>query len=54
MIRVCRFMPVKQKMLHPQTYVGLPNGLLVGDASGYGFTKTSKPGTYFLAPTPRR
>ncbi|RFZ94928.1 SusD/RagB family nutrient-binding outer membrane lipoprotein [Mucilaginibacter conchicola] len=35
----------------PQTYVGLPNGLLVGDASGYGFTKTSKPGTYFLAPT---
>ncbi|PWK77653.1 SusD-like starch-binding protein associating with outer membrane [Mucilaginibacter oryzae] len=31
----------------PQNYVGLPNGLLVGDASGYGFTKTSKPGTYF-------
>lgn len=34
----------------PQTYVGLPNGLLVGDASSYGFTKTSKPGTYFRAP----
>ncbi|MGF7073716.1 SusD/RagB family nutrient-binding outer membrane lipoprotein [Mucilaginibacter sp. 3215] len=34
----------------PQSYVGLPNGLLVGDASSYGFTKTSKPGTYFRAP----
>jgi hypothetical protein len=34
----------------PQTYVGLPNGLLVGDASNYGFTKPSKPGTYFRAP----
>jgi hypothetical protein len=34
----------------PTTYVGLPNGLLVGDAANYGFTKTSKPGTYFLAP----
>jgi len=34
----------------PQTYVGVPNGLLVGDASGLGLTKTSKPGTYFLAP----
>ncbi|PLW91104.1 SusD/RagB family nutrient-binding outer membrane lipoprotein, partial [Mucilaginibacter sp.] len=34
-----------------QTYVGIPNGLLVGDASNLGFTKTSKPGTYFLAPT---
>jgi len=34
----------------PQTYVGLPNGLLVGDANNYGFTKTSKPGTYFRAP----
>ncbi|WP_426581097.1 SusD/RagB family nutrient-binding outer membrane lipoprotein [Mucilaginibacter sp. R-33] len=34
----------------PQNYVGLPNGLLVGDASNYGFTKTSKPGTYFRAP----
>ncbi len=30
-----------------QTYVGIPNGLLVGDASNLGFTKTSKPGTYF-------
>jgi len=34
----------------PQTYVGIPNGLLVGDASNLGFTKTSKPGVYFLAP----
>ncbi|MDR6943492.1 SusD/RagB family nutrient-binding outer membrane lipoprotein [Mucilaginibacter pocheonensis] len=34
----------------PKTYVGIPNGLLVGDASSLGFTKTSKPGTYFLAP----
>jgi hypothetical protein len=34
----------------PQTYIGIPNGLLVGDASNLGFTKTSKPGTYFLAP----
>jgi len=34
----------------PQGYVGIPNGLLVGDASSLGFTKTSKPGTYFRAP----
>jgi len=34
----------------PQTYVGIPNGLLVGDASSLGFTKTSKPGAYFRAP----
>jgi hypothetical protein len=34
----------------PQTYVGVPNGLLVGDASGLGLTKTSKPGAYFRAP----
>jgi hypothetical protein len=34
----------------PQNYVGLPNGLLVGDASDYGFSKTSKPGAYFLDP----
>jgi hypothetical protein len=40
----------KTKDATPQTYVGLPNGLLVGDASNYGLTKTSKPGTYFLAP----
>lgn len=31
-------------------YVGLPNGLLVGDASNYGFSKTSKPGAYFTEP----
>lgn len=29
------------------TYVGIPNGLLVGDASNLGFSKTSKPGAYF-------
>ncbi|QTE37265.1 SusD/RagB family nutrient-binding outer membrane lipoprotein [Mucilaginibacter gossypii] len=40
----------KTQDVTPQTYVGLPNGLLVGDASNYGFTKTSKPGTYFRAP----
>lgn len=34
----------------PAGYVGLPNGLLVGDASNYGFSKTSKPGAYFLDP----
>ncbi|MBB6126001.1 SusD/RagB family nutrient-binding outer membrane lipoprotein [Mucilaginibacter lappiensis] len=34
----------------PQTYVGVPNGLLVGDASSLGLTKTSKPGAYFRAP----
>lgn len=34
-----------------QTYIGIPNGLLVGDASNLGFTKTSKPGTYFRAPS---
>ncbi|GAA4314738.1 SusD/RagB family nutrient-binding outer membrane lipoprotein [Mucilaginibacter gynuensis] len=41
----------KTKDATPQTYVGIPNGLLVGDASNLGFTKTSKPGTYFTAPT---
>ena len=34
----------------PHGYVGIPNGLTVGDASNLGFTKTSKPGTYFRAP----
>jgi hypothetical protein len=34
----------------PQTYVGIPNGLLVGDASELGFSKTSRPGSYFLEP----
>ncbi|RFM25682.1 SusD/RagB family nutrient-binding outer membrane lipoprotein [Deminuibacter soli] len=34
----------------PLTYVGIPNGLTPGDASNLGFTKTSKPGTYFRAP----
>jgi hypothetical protein len=31
-------------------YVGLPNGLLPSDASAIGFSKTSKPGAYFLRP----
>ena len=40
----------KTQTATPQTYVGIPNGLLVGDASNLGFTKTSKPGSYFTAP----
>ena len=40
----------KTKDATPQGYVGLPNGLLVGDASNYGFSKTSRPGAYFLDP----
>lgn len=40
----------KTQVATPQTYVGIPNGLLVGDASNLGFAKTSKPGTYFTAP----
>lgn len=31
-------------------YVGVPNGLTVGDASSLGFYKTSWPGAYFRAP----
>jgi len=34
----------------PHGFVGIPNGLTVGDAANLGFTKTSKPGTYFSAP----
>lgn len=34
----------------PKEYVGIPNGLLVGDASSLGFSKTSKPGNYFRQP----
>ena len=34
----------------PQGYIGLPNGLVVGDASSYGFSRTSKPGAYFTEP----
>lgn len=40
----------KTQAATPQTYVGIPNGLTTGDANNLGFTKTSKPGTYFLAP----
>ncbi len=32
----------------PATYVGIPNGLLAGDASALGISKTSQPGDYFL------
>lgn len=31
----------------PQTYVGLPNGLVASEASAWGFSKTSRPGSYF-------
>ena len=31
-------------------YVGVPNGLTTTDANSLGFAKTSRPGTYFLAP----
>jgi len=37
----------KTKDATPEVYVGLPNGLTTGDASTYGFTKTSKPGDFF-------
>lgn len=40
----------KTKDPTPQEYVGIPNGLLVGDASSLGFSKTSKPGDYFRLP----
>ena len=40
----------KTQTATPQTYVGIPNGLLVGDASNLGFAKTSKPGAYFTSP----
>jgi hypothetical protein len=34
----------------PQEYVGVPNGLTNSDASNLGFSKTSRPGAYFLQP----
>jgi len=34
----------------PQEYIGVPNGLTTSEASALGFAKTSRPGTYFLAP----
>lgn len=34
----------------PQEYVGVPNGLTNSDASNLGFSRTSKPGAYFLQP----
>lgn len=40
----------KTKDATAQEYVGLPNGLLPGDASNIGFSKTSKPGGYFIDP----
>jgi len=32
-------------------YVGVPSGLTTSDANNLGFAKTSKPGSYFWAPT---
>jgi hypothetical protein len=40
----------KTQTATPQEYVGLPNGLTNSEASNLGFAKTSKPGSYFLAP----
>jgi len=40
----------KTQTATPEEYVGLPNGLTNSEASNLGFAKTSKPGTYFLAP----
>lgn len=40
----------KTEATTPEVYVGLPNGLTNSGASAIGFTKTSKPGAYFLAP----
>jgi hypothetical protein len=34
----------------PQEYVGVSNGLTNSDASNLGFSKTSRPGSYFLQP----
>lgn len=39
------------KAVKTQLYTGVPNGLLTGDAAALGLTSTSKPGTYFIAPT---
>ena len=33
------------------TYVGVPSGLTTSDANNLGFAKTSRPGSYFFAPT---
>jgi hypothetical protein len=33
------------------TYVGVPSGLTTSDANNLGFAKTSRPGSYFYAPT---
>jgi len=34
----------------PHGYVGVPNGLLTGDANNLGLSRTSRPGDYFRAP----
>ncbi|MBS1663035.1 MAG: SusD/RagB family nutrient-binding outer membrane lipoprotein [Bacteroidetes bacterium] len=34
----------------PHGYVGVPNGLLTGNANNLGLSKTSRPGDYFRAP----
>ncbi|WP_207515414.1 SusD/RagB family nutrient-binding outer membrane lipoprotein [Longitalea luteola] len=33
------------------TYVGVPSGLTTSDANNLGFAKTSRPGSFFFAPT---
>lgn len=38
----------KTQTATPQEYVGVPNGLTNSDASNLGFSKTSKPGSFFL------
>ena len=38
------------KAAETQLYTGVPNGLLTADAAALGLTRTSKPGSYFLAP----
>lgn len=40
----------KTQAATPTGYVGIPNGLTNGDANNLGFAKTSRPGTYFIAP----
>jgi len=40
----------KTETATPEIYIGLPNGLTTSAASAFGFSKTSKIGSYFTAP----
>lgn len=40
----------KTETATPEVYIGVPNGLTNSGASALGFSKTSKPGTYFTTP----